>query len=294
MELFINQLINGLNLGSIYALVAIGYSMVYGIIRLINFAHGELMMFGAYFAFIFAFSLPFDLPFIAVVLLSMVSAGLMGILIERIAYRKLRNAPRISALITAIGVSLFLQNAARLVFGTRPYVMKPLISTEPFQIGVFSISRITVMTVFLSIVAMIILSIFVKRTKQGKAMRAVSEDREAASLMGININRVVSLTFLIGSALGALGGVFYAMAFTQIQSTLGIMPGLKAFIAAVFGGIGNITGAMVGGYAIGLIETMTKAYISSKWVDAIVFGMLIVILLVRPAGLFGKNEKEKV
>lgn len=294
MELFVNQFINALNLGSIYALVAIGYSMVYGIIKLINFAHGEIMMFGAYFAFIFAFSLPFQLPFLVVVLLSMITAGVIGILIERIAYRKLRNAPRISALITAIGVSLFLQNLARLIFGTTPYVMKPLISTEPFQIGVFSISRLTVLTIVLSIIAMILLSIFVRNTKQGKAMRAVSEDREAASLMGININKVISITFLIGSALGALGGVFYAMAFTQIQSTLGIMPGLKAFIAAVFGGIGNITGAMIGGYVIGIIETMTKAYISSKWVDAIVFGLLILILLFKPAGLFGKNEKEKV
>lgn len=294
MELFINQLINALNLGSIYALVAIGYSMVYGIIRLINFAHGEIMMFGAYFAFIFAFSLPFQLPFLVIVLLSMISAGVIGILIERIAYRKLRNAPRISALITAIGVSLFLQNLARLIFGTTPYVMQPIISTEPIRIGVFSISRLTVLTVVLSVIAMVLLSVFVKNTKQGKAMRAVSEDREAASLMGININRVISITFLIGSALGALGGVFYAMAFTQIQSSLGIMPGLKAFIAAVFGGIGNITGAMIGGYVIGIIETMTKAYISSKWVDAIVFGLLIFILLFKPTGLFGKNEKEKV
>lgn len=294
MELFINQLINALNLGSIYALVAIGYSMVYGIIRLINFAHGEIMMFGAYFAFIFAFSLPFQLPFLIIVLLSMISAGVIGILIERIAYRKLRNAPRISALITAIGVSLFLQNLARLIFGTTPYVMQPIISTEPIRIGVFSISRLTVLTVVLSVIAMVLLSVFVKNTKQGKAMRAVSEDREAASLMGININRVISITFLIGSALGALGGVFYAMAFTQIQSSLGIMPGLKAFIAAVFGGIGNITGAMIGGYVIGIIETMTKAYISSKWVDAIVFGLLIFILLFKPTGLFGKNEKEKV
>ena len=294
MELFINQLINALNLGSIYALVAIGYSKVYGIIRLINFAHGEIMMFGAYFAFIFAFSLPFQLPFLLIVLLSMLSAGIIGILIERVAYRKLRNAPRISALITAIGVSLFLQNLARLIFGTSPYVMSPIISTEPIRIGVFSISRLTVLTVVLSIIAMVLLSLFVKNTKQGKAMRAVSEDREAASLMGIHINRVISITFFIGSALGALGGVFYAMAFTQIQSSLGIMPGLKAFIAAVFGGIGNITGAMIGGYVIGIIETMTKAYISSKWVDAIVFGLLIFILLFKPTGLFGKNEKEKV
>lgn len=294
MELFFDQLVNGLHTGSIYALVAVGYTMVYGIIKLINFAHGELMMFGAYFAFIFAFMLPFELPFVAVVLITMIFAGLMGMLIERVAYKRLRTAPRISALITAIGMSLFLQNLALLIFGATPYVMKPLISTEQFVIGNFSISRLTVLTIGLSILFMIILTLFVRKTKPGKAMRAVSQDKEAAVLMGINVNRIISLTFALGSALGALGGVFYAMAYTNIGPTLGVMPGLKAFVAAVFGGIGNITGAMIGGYVIGIIETFVKGYISSKWVDAIVFGLLILTLLFKPSGLLGKNEKEKV
>jgi branched-chain amino acid transport system permease protein len=224
----------------------------------------------------------------------MTFAALMGMLIERIAYKKLRTAPRISALITAIGMSLFLQNLALLIFGATPKVMKPLISTEPIDIFGFSVARLTVLTIGLSIFFMIVLTLFVNKTKPGKAMRAVSQDKEAALLMGINVNSIISLTFAVGSALGALGGVFYAMAYTNVESTLGVMPGLKAFIAAVFGGIGNIQGAMIGGYLIGIIETFVKAYISSKWVDAIVFGLLIVILLFKPSGLLGKNVKEKV
>lgn len=294
MELFINQLINGLNTGSIYALVAIGYTMVYGIIRLINFAHGEFMMFGAYFAFIFAYMLPFQMPLFMIIIVTMVITGLMGVLIERVAYRKLRSAPRISALITAIGMSLFLQNLALLIFGATPKVMHSLVSDEPIVIGNYEIARLTVLTISLSIFFMIVLTLFVKKTKPGKAMRAVSQDKDAATLMGINVNSVISLTFAIGSALGALGGVFYAMAYTNVESTLGVLPGLKAFIAAVFGGIGNITGAMIGGYVIGIIETFIKAYVSSKWVDAIVFGLLILTLLFKPSGLLGKNEKEKV
>jgi len=294
MELFLNQLINGLNTGSIYALVAIGYTMVYGIIRLINFAHGEIMMFGAYFAFLFAFTLPFKLPFLIVILLSMTVAAIMGIIIEKVAYKKLRHAPRISALITAIGMSLFLQNLALLIFGANPKVMKPLISTEPIVIFGYSVARLTVLTIILSVLFMVVLSLFVKHTKSGKAMRAVSMDKEAALLMGINVDSVISLTFALGSALGALGGIFYAMAYVQVFPTLGVMPGLKAFIAAVFGGIGNIGGAMLGGYIIGIIETMVKAYVSSKWVDAIVFGLLIVILLFKPSGILGKHEREKV
>lgn len=294
MKLFIEQLINGLNTGSIYALVAIGYTMVYGIIKLINFAHGEIMMFGAYFAFIFAYTLPFDLPFLVVIIISMIFAALLGILLERIAYKKLRDAPRISALITAIGMSLFLQNLAQLIFGASYKKMDPLVSTEPVNIVGYEISRLTLITIGLSVFFMIILSIFIYKTKPGKAMRAVSQDTEAAKLMGININKIISLTFAIGSALGALGGIFYAMTYSQIDPTLGVMPGLKAFIAAVLGGIGNITGAVVGGYLIGIIETLVKAYISSKWVDVIVFGLLIGVLLFKPSGLFGKNVKEKV
>ncbi|MEC9485408.1 MAG: branched-chain amino acid ABC transporter permease [Candidatus Izemoplasma sp.] len=294
MELFISQLINGLNTGSIYALVAIGYTMVYGIIKLINFAHGEIMMFGAYFAYLFAFSLSFQLPFLVVIVLSMFFAAILGILIERVAYKKLRKAPRISALITAIGMSLFLQHLAQLIFGATPYVMKPLVDTTPITILNFDISRLTLLTIGLSILFMILLTLFVYKTKPGKAMRAVSQDKEAAILMGINVDNIISLTFAIGSALGALGGIFYAMTYSQIYPTMGVLPGLKAFIAAVFGGIGSIGGAMIGGYLIGIIETMTKAYISSKWVDVIVFGLLIVILLFKPSGILGKNRKEKV
>lgn len=294
MEQFIGQLINGLNLGSIYALVAIGYTIVYGIIRLINFAHGELMMFGAYFSFYIVFLFPFQLPFIIILLVSMMLAALMGILIERIAYRRLRKAPRISALITAIGMSLFLQNVAQIVFGEKAQVMPELVSKESVDIFGIEITYLTLITIGLSIACMILLTLFVRKTKPGKAMRAVSQDKEAAMLMGINVNSVISLTFALGSALGALGGIFYSVAFTQVYPTLGVMPGLKAFVAAVVGGIGSIGGAMVGGYTIGIIETMTKAYVSSMWSDVIVFGLLIVVLLFKPSGLLGKNVKEKV
>ncbi len=294
MELFIGQLINGLNLGSIYALVAIGYTMVYGIIRLINFAHGEIMMFGAYFAFYLAIAFPFELPFFVILILSMLLAALMGIILERIAYKRLRTAPRISALITAIGVSLFLQNLALLIFGANPKVMPELISKTPVEIFGINVPLITIYTLVLSVLFMILLTVFIRKTKPGKAMRAVSQDKDAARLMGINVDSVISLTFALGSALGALGGIFYGIAFTQVYPTLGVMPGLKAFVAAVLGGIGNISGAMLGGYLIGLIETFTKAYISSKWSDAIVFGILILVLLFKPSGILGKNVKEKV
>ena len=294
VELFIKQIINSLNTGSIYALVAIGYTMVYGIIRLINFAHGEIMMFGAYFAFIIATSIPVGLPFFVIVLVSMALAALMGVLTEKIAYKKLRTAPRISALITAIGMSLFLQNLAQLIFGANPKVMPQVISNEPIMFGNIAVPQVMMYTISMSIGIMILLTLFVKKTRAGKAMRAVSQDKEAAMLMGININGIISLTFAIGSALGALGGIFYSIAYSQVYPTLGVMTGLKAFIAAVFGGIGNIGGAMIGGYAIGFIETMTKGYISSRWSDAIVFGVLILILLFKPSGILGKNVKEKV
>lgn len=295
MELFIRQIINGLSTGSIYALIAVGYTMVYGIIKLINFAHGEVMMFGAYFAFLFAYSFNiFDLPFIVIVLLSMSFAALMGILIERLAYKKLRKAPRISALITAIGMSLFLQNFALLIWGSNKRKMEPLVSIEPVSIFGFEFSRLTLVTIGLSVGFMIILRIFIHTTKPGKAMRAVSQDKEAAQLMGINVNTIISLTFAIGSAMGALGGIFYAMTYGQVYPTMGVMPGLKAFIAAVFGGIGNITGAMIGGYLIGIIENLTKAYTTGEWTDAIAFALLIIILLFKPTGILGKNRKEKV
>ncbi len=294
LELFIRQLINGLNTGSIYALIAIGYTMVYGIIKLINFAHGEIMMFGAYFAFLFATTIPTDLPFLVIVIMAMVLAALMGVATEKIAYKRLRTAPRISALITAIGMSLFLQNLALLIFKPQPKVMPELISKKAIIIFGIGVPQITLYTIGISILMMIILSIFIKKTKAGKAMRAVSQDKDAAMLMGINVDGIISLTFAIGSALGALGGVFYSIAYTQVYPTMGVMPGLKAFIAAVFGGIGNVGGAMLGGYVIGIIETMTKGYISSRWADALVFGILILVLLFKPSGILGKNVKEKV
>lgn len=294
MDLFFQQLINALNAGSIYALVAIGYTMVYGIIKLINFAHGEIMMFGAYFAFIFASMFPFQLPVIVIIIISMVLSGVMGILVERIAYRKLRNAPRISALITAIGMSLFLQNVALLIFRPEPKVMPVLISKTQVNVFGLSVPILTLYTIGISALFMILLTVFVKQTKAGKAMRAVSEDQEAAKLMGINVNSIISLTFALGSALGALGGIFYAIAFTQVDPYLGVMPGLKAFVAAVLGGIGNIGGAMLGGYIIGAVETFTNAYISTRWADAIVFSILILVLLFKPSGILGKNTKEKV
>ena len=295
LDIFIQQVINGLNTGSIYALVAIGYTMVYGIIRLINFAHGEIMMFGAYFAFLFAVAIPVQLPFLLIVVISMSMAALMGVLIEKLAYKRLRKAPRISALITAIGMSLFLQNLALLVFGANPKVMPALVSKQPIDFLGFQISQMTLTTISMSIIIMVLLTLFVRFTKPGKAMRAVSQDKEAALLMGINVNRIISLTFAIGSALGALGGLFYSIAFTQIAPTMGVMPGLKAFVAAVFGGIGNIFGAMIGGYVIGFVEIFAKGnqYLN-QWADAIVFAILILVLLFKPSGILGKNTKEKV
>lgn len=295
LDIFIQQVINGLNTGSIYALVAIGYTMVYGIIKLINFAHGEVMMFGAYFAFLFAVAVPINLPFLVIVAIAMGLAALMGVAIEKLAYKRLRKAPRISALITAIGMSLFLQNLALKIFGASPKVMPPLVSKEPIDILGVSISQMTLTTIAMSIIIMVILTVFVKFTKPGKAMRAVSQDKEAALLMGINVNRIISLTFAIGSALGALGGLFFSIAFTQVAPTMGVMPGLKAFVAAVFGGIGNIFGAMIGGYVIGFVEVFAKGDpFFNKWADAIVFGILILVLLFKPSGLLGKNTKEKV
>ncbi len=292
MNLFLQQVINGLNVGSIYALIAIGYTMVYGIIKLINFAHGEIMMFGAYFAFIAATS--FQMPVWAVLLLSMTIMAIIGVAIEFVAYRPLRNAPRLSALITAIGVSLFLQNLALIIFKPEPKVMPKIFPEMIIKIGSIEISSTTLITIGLSLVFMVLLDLYIRKTKQGRAMRAVSEDKDAAILMGVNVNRTISLTFALGSALGALGGVLYSVAYIQVYPTMGVMPGLKAFIAAVLGGIGIVPGAMLGGFIIGMVETLTKAYLSTTWADAIVFGILIIVLLFKPTGILGKNTREKV
>ena len=292
MEFFLQQVINALRIGSIYAVIAIGYTMVYGIIKLINFAHGEIMVFGSYFAYILALNT--NLHFLIILPVSMILTAILGMIIEKVAYAPLRKAPRLSALITAIGMSFLLQNIMLLIFKSKPKRMPELISMKPFEVGGVLIDSITLITVGLSVLFMIILQLFIKNTKPGKAMRAVSEDKEVSVLMGINVNRIITLTFAIGSALGALGGVLYSIAFTQIYPTMGIMPGLKAFVAAVLGGIGVMPGAMLGGFMIGAVETFTKAYISTTWADGIVFIILILTLLVKPSGLLGKERKDKV
>jgi len=292
LEFFLQQVINALRIGSIYAVIAIGYTMVYGIIKLINFAHGEIMVFGSYFAFLLATNT--NLHFLIILPIAMILTAILGVIIEKVAYAPLRKAPRLSALITAIGMSFLLQNVMLLIFGSAPKRMPELISMQPIQIGNVLIDSITIITVGLSVLFMIVLQIFVKKTKPGKAMRAVSEDKDASVLMGINVNRIITLTFAIGSALGALGGILYSIAFTQIYPTMGVMPGLKAFVAAVLGGIGVMPGAMLGGFMIGAVETFTKAYISTSWADGIVFSILIIILLFKPSGLLGKERKDKV
>ncbi|MEX1377277.1 MAG: branched-chain amino acid ABC transporter permease [Eubacteriales bacterium] len=292
MEIVLQHLINALKVGSVYAVIALGYTMVYGIIKLINFAHGEMMMFGAYFAFVLSSSTP--LPFWAVLLISMALTAGLGMLIEKIAYTPLRKAPRLSVLITAIGMSLLLQNIAQLIWGAEPKRMPKVELFEAIRIGGVKIDAITIITIGLSVIFMVGLQLFVKYTKPGKAMRAVSEDKDAAALMGINVNTTITLTFAIGTALGALGGVLYGIAYQKVEFVMGVMPGLKAFVAAVLGGIGLIPGAMLGGFIIGLVENITKAYISTAWADGIVFLILIIVLLVKPSGIMGKNLKEKV
>lgn len=293
---FIEQTINGLQVGSIYALIALGYTMVYGIVKLINFAHGDILMVGAYAAFI---GVNRGLPLPVAIIISMITCIILGITIDYFAYRPLRNSPRISALITAIGVSFLLESLALLIFKADPKIIKQehipsYLSSEPINLGFISVSKLTLFVILSSLICMILLNFFVKKTKLGKATRAVSQDTNAAKLMGINVNLTIAVTFAIGSALGSLGGIMYALMYPRIEPYMGILPGLKAFIAAVFGGIGSIPGAMVGGYFMGVIESYTKGYISSTWANPIVFGILIIILLFKPSGLFGKNRKEKV
>lgn len=289
---FLQQLINGIHVGSIYALIALGYTMVYGIIKLINFAHGDIIMMGAYITFVslIMFNVPIWMAVIIAILICLIS----GILIERIAYKPLRNAPRISALITAIGVSLFIENLFFKIFGGNPRPFPVLIDPTPISLGSLQISMVTIVTIVVSILLMIALDLFVKKTKTGKAMRAVSEDHGAAQLMGINVNTTISITFAIGSMLAAVGGILYSTAYPQIDPFMGMMPGLKAFVAAVLGGIGIIPGAMLGGFIMGIAESFTKGYISSQLADAVVFGILILVLSLKPSGIFGKNVKEKV
>ena len=290
----LSQIINGLHIGSIYALVALGYSMVYGIIKLINFAHGEIIMVGAYAVYVMLVLV--GTPLWIAVLVSLLFCACMGMLIERVAYRRLRNknAPRISLLITAIGVSIFLQNLAQLIFGSSGKAFPAIIDAPPISVGSMQISMVTIVTIIASVVLLIGLQLLVNKTKMGKAMRAVSEDAGAAKLMGINTNGTVAFTFGLGAALAAVGAVLYGASYPMITPFIGSMLGLKAFVAAVLGGIGNIPGAMLGGYIMGIAESLTKGYISTQLADAVVFGILIVVLLVKPSGIMGKHTTEKV
>lgn len=289
---FIQQLINGISLGSIYALIALGYTMVYGIIKLINFAHGDIYMVGAYVAF---FATTFlHLSFFPALIVSMVVAALLGMTIERLAYRPLRKAPKIAILITAIGVSLLLEYGGMLLVTPQPRTFPALFDAQIFKFGNIVVNSQQIVILAISVVLMLILTYVVQRTKIGKAMRAVSFDTDAAKLMGIDVDRVISITFAIGSALAAAAGMLVGVYYNSIDPLMGIMPGLKAFVAAVLGGIGVIPGAMLGGIIMGVIEAMVSGFISSTFRDAAAFAILIIILLFKPAGLLGKNVREKV
>ena len=289
---FIEQLINGLRTGSIYALIAIGYTMVYGIAKMINFAHGDIIMVGAY-ALYFSISV-LGLPVPVALVITVIVCAVLGVVIEKVAYKPIRSAPPLAVLITAIGMSFFLQSASLLIFGSTPIPFQSVIPNVNISVGPVVISSITVVTLIVTAIAMILLTLFVNKTKMGSAMRAVSEDKGAAELMGINVNSTISLTFAIGSALAAVAGVLYICQYQSMKPTLGALPGIKAFVAAVLGGIGSIPGAMLGGILLGLIESVSKAYISTELADAIVFGVLIVVLLFRPSGLLGKKKIVKV
>ena len=291
MDKLIQTLISGLSLGSIYALIALGYTMVYGIAKMLNFAHGDIIMVGAYAVItaVFTMGLP---PFIAI-LISIALCALLGIVIEFLAYRPLRQAQPLAVLITAIGVSYLLQNLALLIYGSEQKAFPTIVALPTVHIGGVYIDGITLATLVVTAVIMVALSLFINKTRMGKAMRAVSEDKEAAELMGISVNRTITVTFAIGSALAGVAAIFYGAAYTYIRPTTGAMPGIKAFTAAVFGGIGSIPGAMLGGILLGVIEQLSKTYISTLWADAIVFGVLVV-LVVKPTGLLGKKISEKV
>ncbi|HIX59269.1 MAG TPA: branched-chain amino acid ABC transporter permease [Candidatus Blautia gallistercoris] len=292
---FISYLINGLSLGSVYAIIALGYTMVYGIAKMLNFAHGDVIMIGAYVALTSMTSV--GLPPAAAVLIAVVACTVLGVLIERIAYKPLRNASSsLAVLITAIGVSYLLQNVALLVFGANAQTFQSVISWKGVSLagGTLNISGVTIVTIVACLVIMAVLTAFVQKTKSGQAMRAVSEDRGAAMLMGINVNGTIALTFAIGSALAAIAGVLLCSAYPSLSPYTGALPGIKAFVAAVFGGIGSIPGAFIGGLLLGIIEIFGRAYISSQMADAIVFAVLILVLLIKPTGLLGKNIQEKV
>ncbi|WP_273753309.1 branched-chain amino acid ABC transporter permease [Leuconostoc mesenteroides] len=292
MTTFIQQLINGLMLGSVYALLALGYTMVYGIIKLINFAHGDIYMLGAYFGYFFIKVL--HLNFFIALILAMAVSAIIGVVIEYIAYRPLRHSPRIAVLISALGISFLLENGMTYLYGSDQRSFPQAIKTVQYHFYGIQVSNIQLIIAVTSIVLMLLLTYIVKNTKMGRAMRAVSADPDAASLMGININHTISFTFAIGSALAAAGGVLIGLYYNSIDPLMGMTPGLKAFVAAVLGGIGIIPGAAVGGWLIGILETMVQATAFSDYKDAIVYAMLIIILLIKPTGILGKNKREKV
>ena len=292
MTHFIQTLISGLSLGSIYALIALGYTMVYGIAKMLNFAHGDIIMIGAYAGIIAVGQM--NLPPLAAVLISILICALLGVLIEFLAYKPLRQAAPLSVLITAIGVSYFLQNLALILFGSQQKAYPTLAVMSHYTIGGVTVDGISILTLLVTAVIMVVLTFFINKTRLGKAMRAVSEDKAAASLMGISVNGTITLTFAIGSALAAVASIFYGMSYVYIKPTTGAMPGIKAFTAAVFGGIGSVPGAMLGGILLGVIEQLSKTYISTLWSDAIVFGVLVLVLVVKPTGLLGKTMNEKV
>ena len=289
---FIEQLINGLNLGSVYALIALGYTMVYGIAKMLNFAHGDVIMVGAYTLAVLMATL--NLPPMVSVVGCIVICAVFGVTIEKIAYKPLRKASPLSVLITAIGVSYFLQSVALLIFGSQQRKVASVITLPSVNIGGIELTGVSIITLSVTVIIMVALTLFIKKSKIGKAMRAVSEDKGAAQLMGINVNRTISITFAIGSALAAVAGILYVSSYGFVGPYTGSLPGIKAFVAAVLGGIGSIPGAMLGGVLLGIIEALSKAYISTDLADAIVFGVLILVLLVRPTGLLGKMKTDKV
>ena len=290
----LQHLINGISIGSVYAIIALGYTMVYGIAKMLNFAHGDVIMVGAYISFCVTNYL--HLPVFVSILASVVVCTVLGIVIEALAYKPLRGTPSLAVLITAIGVSYFLQNSAQLIWGSAPKNFTSIVALKPIMLfdDRIVITDEVIVTVLVSILVMACLTLFTGKTRMGKAMRAVSEDRDAAQLMGINVNQTISITFAIGSALAAVAGVLLCSTVPTLMPTTGSMPGIRAFTAAVFGGIGSIPGAMIGGILLGVIEALSKAYLPNQFSDAIVFGVLILVLLVKPTGLLGKQIQEKV
>lgn len=294
-SLFVQGLINGLNQGAIYALIALGYTMVYGIIRMINFAHGDFIMIGAYTLF-YTIPLMVDagMPAWMAVIVAVAVCALVGVLVEILAYRPVRKAGPMSALITALAMSIFLENLAMVLFGAKPHNVQAIFSLPTITVGGVSLPLNVLLTIGIGVAMMLCMQLFVKKTKLGKAMRAVPQDKDASTLVGINVNKIITLTFAIGSGLAAIAGVLLCSAYPTLMPTTGSMPGIKAFTAAVFGGIGSIPGAMIGGILLGIIEIFSKAYISTQLSDAIVFAVLILVLIVKPDGLLGKHVSEKV